>query len=376
MLDSPSVEEIIAGDVTDHCCTLSLEVLRNLGLGQRIVTLEAHVRRFPPGVERGIFYGLRDALAILGDRPVKVWSLEPGSVFHVGEPVLVIEGAAEDVAIVRPALTGVLTFGSSIVSRAEEFVRAAAGKPVFFFGLRKLHPAHVRQYLECAWVAGMEINATSQSAGIIAGLALQDCQEHFTNLVADDPAASWAAFIDLPESSGRIFIVLDNSDDPVVEVRQAVEKFGPRLSGVLIDTDSSRRGNFVSIISEVAWHLRLMGRGDVKLCITGNVTPSLVSATTSEVASYGVGLSVLDAPLFDFSIQVVAVDGRPRSKLGVKPGKKAGFKCSACGKCIIALFDEEPQCCGKSMDSRMREVRKSEVLDLAKIRETIRTSAS
>jgi nicotinate phosphoribosyltransferase len=371
MLDSPSAGEIVAGGVTDHCCTLSLDVLRNLGLGRRVVTLEAHARRFPAGVDRGIFYGLRDVLAILGERPVRVWSLEPGSNFYAGEPVLVIEGHAEDLALVRPALTGVLTFASSFVSRAAEFVRAAAGKPVFFFGLRKLHPAHVRQYLECAWVAGMEISATPQSAGIVPLLVLEDCQEHFANLVADDPADSWAAFLNLPQGSGAIFIVLDNYDDPVVEVQRAAKKFGRKLSGVLIDTDSSRRGNIVSIISEVAWHLELMGRGDVKLCLTGNVTPSLVADTAATVASYGVGLSVLDARMFDFSLQIVAVDGLPRSKLGVKPGRKSVFACPECGKRSTALADGQPQCCGRPMDSRHVEIRPSEIPDLARTREAI-----
>jgi nicotinate phosphoribosyltransferase len=372
MLESPSADDIASGGVTDHCCTLSLQVLRRLGIERRNVTLEAHVRKFPVGIERGIFFGLHDVMAILGKRPVRVWSLPQGSFFQAGDPVVVIEGPAEDLAIVRPALTGVLTFGSSIVSRANRFVAAAAGKPVLFFGLRKVHPAHVRQYLECAYVAGMEIDATPQSAAVLARFDLADCQEHFTNLVANDPADSWAAFLDLPRQDGPMFIVLDNDDDPVAEVRRAVEKFGPKLKGVLIDTDSSRRGNFAAILAEVSWRLRLMDRADLKLCVTGNVTPSLVQETAAMVASYGVGLSVLDAPLFDFSLQVVAVDGKPRSKIGVRPGKKDLFVCSTCGRSTAGLFGETLQCCGKPMRALMSKADPTAKVDLPAIRDEIR----
>jgi nicotinate phosphoribosyltransferase len=170
MLNCPTEDEIVRGLVTDHCCTLSLEVLRRLGIADRIVTLEAHVRRFPPGISRGIYYGIDDVIKMVQGRDVKVWSMAPGSFFFEREPVLILEGSAEILATIRPSVTGALTFGSSIVTRANDFVRIAKDKPVFFFGLRKLHPAHVRQYLECAYVAGMEINTTLQALAIFQAL--------------------------------------------------------------------------------------------------------------------------------------------------------------------------------------------------------------
>src|ERR1043166_110650 len=160
-----------------------------------------------------------------------------------------------------------------------------------FFGSRKIHPAHVRQYLECAYVAGMEVNAAPQAAHILPNLELADCQEHFSNLIADQVQDSWREFVNLPRERGAVFIVLDNFNDPVIETIQSVDLLGARLQGILIDTDSSRRGNIESIISEVAWHLRLMGRNDVKICLTGGVTPELIRGTRELVSSYGVGLS-------------------------------------------------------------------------------------
>lgn|ERR1043166_3100706 len=140
MLDCPTADEITSGQVTDHCCTLSGEVLRRLGVGNRLVTLEAHVRRFPADVSRGVFYGLGDVLDVLRNQPVNIWAIRPGTVFLEREPVLIIEGPAECLAPLRPAITGVLTFASSLVTRAYQIVQAAAGKPVTFLARARYIP--------------------------------------------------------------------------------------------------------------------------------------------------------------------------------------------------------------------------------------------
>src|SRR5438445_731787 len=133
MLQCPSENEIATGLVTDHCCTLSREVLQRLGIADRIVTLEAHVRCFPTEVKKGVYYGLGDVLSVLQPHAVELWSMRPGSVFFEREPVLVLEGKAADLATIRPAITGALTYGSSLVTRATEIVSAAAGRTVHFF---------------------------------------------------------------------------------------------------------------------------------------------------------------------------------------------------------------------------------------------------
>jgi nicotinate phosphoribosyltransferase len=375
MLQCPSENEIATGLVTDHCCTLSREVLQRLGIADRIVTLEAHVRCFPTEITKGVYYGLGDVLSALQHHDVELWSMRPGSVFFEREPVLVLEGKAADLATIRPAITGVLTYGSSLVTRANEIVSAAGGRDVHFFGSRKLHPAHVRQYLECAYVAGMKINAAPQAREILPSLRLEDCQEHFSNLVADGHQDSWREFVSLPPDQGAVFIVLDNYNDPVVEAREAIEVLGDRIRGILLDTDSSRRGDIKSIIAEVSWHLRLMNRSDVKICLTGGVTPQLIDETKEDISSYGVGLSALDCSLFDFALQVVAVEGKARAKLGVQPGKKTVFVCHQCARRVVDLFDKTLNCCGSPMVSQLRQPALDNVRDLAAIRDEIRRNA-
>ena len=371
MLETPTPAEIISGSVTDHCCTLSLNVLRALQIGERIVTLEAHVRSFPPETREGICYGIGDVLKILHGTNIQAWAIEPGACFFEHEPVLVLEGRADELALIRPSITGILAFSTSFVTRARNFVKAAGDKPIFFFGQRKLHPAHVRQYIECAYVAGMEINTTPQALQIVHSARLEDCGEHYANLIADTSEAAWDAFLHLSPEDGALFIVLDNYDDPVTEMRKALQQFGQQLKGVLVDTDSSRRGNIEAILGEIAWHLKVANRLDILLCLTGGVTPELVVRTSKHVSSYGVGLGALNGPQFDFALQVVAVEHQPRSKIGVRPGRKSIFVCDRCGSRIVDLFDLPPTCCGKPMASQLSNVSNWAPIDLADVRKKI-----
>lgn len=218
----------------------------------------------------------------------------------------------------------------------------------------------------------MEVNAAPQAAHILPNLELADCQEHFSNLIADQVQDSWREFVNLPRERGAVFIVLDNFNDPVIETIQSVDLLGARLQGILIDTDSSRRGNIESIISEVAWHLRLMGRNDVKICLTGGVTPELIRGTRELVSSYGVGLSALLGPLFDFARQVVAVNGQPKAKIGVQPGKKTILLCRRCYRRLITLFGDDVECCSAPMISLVETPDPRRSRDLQLHREEIR----
>jgi nicotinate phosphoribosyltransferase len=360
MLTSLAKDEVVSGRVTDHCSALSLAALEALGIADRSVTLEAHVRRFPAGVSTGFVYGLADVMEMLAGRDVDVRAMNQGERFHEGEPVLAITGAARDLALIRPAITGALTFGTSLVTRAAEFKAAAGSTPVYFFGSRKLHPTHVLQYLESAYVGGMEINASSVCHHITPGVPLEDCQEHYANLVSGNIEESWRVFLDLPPELGAQFIVLDNRNDPVQELNHALASLGEKLKGVLLDTDSTRRGDLNAILRELRWHLRIAEREDVKIALTGGVTPERIRQTREIVNSFGVGLAALQTDQFDFALQVVAVDERPYSKIGVRPGLKQVWSCSGCHQRIVGLEAEGPrECCGTAMDGLLQPVEDS-----------------
>ena len=349
MLTTPTPKEIAAFSVSDHCNSLSQLTLERLGLASTPIRVEASVRQFPTGLREAFFFGQEDVRDIVTRTEVRMECLPDGAVFRENEPVLALIGPAGQIALLRTALTGVLTFYSSLITRMTDFVVAARPRPVHFFGLRKIHPSHALQYLLCAYIAGMEIDATGLATQICPGTKIADCQEHFANIVASSVELSWEAFLSLGVSHGALYIVFDNTSDPVEEMERALTSLGERLHGILVDLDSTRRGHLARVIQEIRWKLKLSNRQDIQICLTGGVTPQIIRETKDLVVSYGVGVNALQAPVLDFSFQVVEVGGRPRSKLGVLGGRKSTFLCANCGARMIDLVDSSPKCCGVSM---------------------------
>jgi nicotinate phosphoribosyltransferase len=349
MLETPTPESIVRFAVNDHCNTLTVATLKALNLSQAQLSLEATVRSFPPGVTRALFLGQEDVRALVGNLKVEVVALPDGSVFAEREPVLRLSGMAEDLAVLRTSLTGAITFYSSLVTRMAEYAKVAKPVPVHFFGLRKIHPSHVYQYLLSAYVSGMEIDATELSRQIQPGIIAADCQEHFTNIVADAVEDSWSAFLDLPPELNALHAVLDNLSDPIEETRRIVRHCGAKVKGLLVDLDATRRGHLVRVVEELLWTLKLMERPDIKIFLTGGVTLDVIAQTKHLVSGYGVGVSSLQAPVLDFSFQVVEVNGRSHSKLGVLPGRKSAFVCALCEQRVIQLESAVPHCCNLPM---------------------------
>src|SRR5205823_2307916 len=140
-----------------------------------------------------------------------------------------------------------LAFSSSYVTRMINLFLAAYPKTVSFFGLRKIHPAHIYQYLDCAYVSGLDISAAVVPQRIVGG-AYADCQEHFANIVATSCDDAWRVFLSIPSDAGRLFPVLNNDGDPIQEVKRLIKNHGADLSGVLLDVDFSRRGDLSRLL--------------------------------------------------------------------------------------------------------------------------------
>jgi nicotinate phosphoribosyltransferase len=234
-----------------------------------------------------------------------------------------------------------------------DYAKIAKPIPVHFFGLRKIHPSHCYQYLLSAYVAGMGVDATELALHVDPSLTVSDCQEHFTNIVSDSVEASWQSFLDLPANLNALHPVLDNLSDPIEEARRIIQHCGAKVKGLLVDLDATRRGNLVRIIEELVWTLKMLARPDIKIFLTGGVTSDIISQTKHLVSGYGVGVSSLQAPVLDFSFQVVDVEGRPHSKLGVLPGMKSAFQCSTCSSRKIDLHLAHPICCDARMEQQL-----------------------
>ena len=290
-------------------------------------------------------------------RELEVRSLFDGEVAHAREPVMHIDGDYADYAHLETLYLGALTDGTKVASNTRAVVEAANGKPVIMFGAR--HQSHEAQAgAGYAAHVGGAIGVSTDEQGewwgsrglgtiphaliaVYGGdtvLATLKFDQHINQ--SDEPLGHLTAR-ENPEGHINITALVDFHNDVVGTSLQVAKALGQRLWGVRVDTSEDMID--ASVLEEIRL-ARGRASGDVR-----GVTPRLVEilraaldrnsyAHVRIVASggfdaakirrfeeagvpvdvYGVGAELLHAggPAYDYTADVVRVDGRPLGKVG------------------------------------------------------------
>jgi nicotinate phosphoribosyltransferase len=68
----------------------------------------------------------------------------------------------------------------------------------------------------------------------------------------------------------------------------------------------------------------------VKLFTSGGLDEESIPELNEYANGYGVGTSISNAPVIDFSMDIVEIDGEPMAKRGKCSGKKSVYRCERC----------------------------------------------
>ena len=137
-------------------------------------------------------------------------------------------------------------------------------------------------------------------------------------------------FDEIVDADVNRIALVDTFGDEKFEALNAAEALGERLFAVRLDTPSSRRGNFKSIFKEVRWELDLRGYQHVKLLASGGIDEDDIANLNEIVDGYGVGTSISNAPVIDFGMDIIEIEGEPIAKRGKLSGVKRVLKCTKC----------------------------------------------
>ena len=77
-----------------------------------------------------------------------------------------------------------------------------------------------------------------------------------------------------------------------------------------------------AIIDEVRWELDTHGHSGVKIFLSGGVTRQDVILFRHCVDAFGIGGAIANAPVIDFGMDIVEINGKPRAKRGKRSGIK------------------------------------------------------
>ena len=358
-----SDEEIKSGRTTDVYFKRTKRVLEAKGMTGVRVAAEVTTSAIPGDSGWGVLAGVEEAARLFEGTPVDVYSIPEGSVFRPGDhrgmraPVMVVEGSYYDFCELETPLIGFLCQESGVASRAATVRLAAGDKPVVAFGARRAHPALAPALDRAAFIGGLDGVSTILGAEAI-GEEPMGTMPHSLMIVFGDQVKAWKAYDEtLGEEVPRVALV-DTYWDEKVEAVRAAEALEGRLSGVRLDTPSSRRGDFPTIIREVRWELNLRGFQDVGIFVSGGLdAEAVVRLGEAGADGFGVGTWVSCAPPVDFALDIVEVEGKPAAKRGKLGGKKQVWRCRDClVDTVLRREDDAPACprCGGETEAMLR----------------------
>jgi len=338
--DIVGADAIRSGRATDAYFDRTATTLETAGRNPHVVA-EVTADQFPTGSFE-LFAGLKDALALLAERPVDVHALPEGTMFD-GGPVMRIEGPYLSFARLETSLLGFLSHASAIATAALDCRVAAPDAQVLSFGARHVHPAMTAAVERSALVAGLD-GFSHVAAGDLIGREASGTMPHALTICfgRGEQEAAWRAFDEAVEEAVPRVALCDTYGDEVEEVLRAVETLGDRLDGVRLDTTGSRRGDFRHIVREVRWELDVRGHTDIDVFVSGGLGPADLRALADVVDGFGVGGYVSNADPVDFALDLVAVDGKPAAKRGKLSGTKQVYRTADGGHAVGLAAREGP----------------------------------
>lgn len=324
------VDEIRQGFYTDKYFERTREILRaDSHAPCAVLQVSAKTAGYLSGIDEAI------AILKLGSEEwssLTVNALYEGDQFEAWDTVLTVEGPYECFAHLETLYLGVLCRRTLICTNTRRMVEAARPKPVLFFGARQDFWAAQPGDGYAAYAGGASSVSTDAQASLFGGSGIGTVPHSLIAAYGGDTVRASKAFADHVQGVDLIALV-DYENDCVrtsLEVARALEG---RLWGVRLDTSENlvdksvipQMGTFkpTGVNPQLVWNVRnaldAEGFGEVKIVVSGGLNATRVRAFEEEKAPvdvYAVGTSIVHDGRYDFTGDVVMVDGKPQAKLG------------------------------------------------------------
>jgi nicotinate phosphoribosyltransferase len=263
---------------------------------------------------------------------IEVLTLRDGDHVAPRETVMLITGPYVAFAHLETVYLGVLARRTRVATNTRLVVEAAWPKPVMFFPARFDHWLVQTGDGYAAHIAGAIGVSTDAQASWWGSEGIGTVPHSLIAAYGGDTAAATLALAgNIPEQVSVITLV-DFDNDCVGTSLEVARALGPRLFGVRLDTSESMvdrsivpqmgafdpRGVNAQLVRNVRTALDAEGFEYVQITVSGGFDPAKIRKFEDEqvpVDSYGVGSSLF-AGRYDFTADIVMVDGAPLAKAG------------------------------------------------------------
>jgi len=263
---------------------------------------------------------------------VQVYALFDGDEIAPWETVLLIEGPYDAFAHLETLYLGVLARRTKVGTNTRRVVEAAKPKQVMFFPARHDHWLVQTGDGYAAHIAGAIGVSTDAQASWWGSEGIGTVPHALIAAYHGDTVLASQKFAELMDSSVQLITLVDFDNDCVGTSLKVARALGERLYGVRVDTaetlvDKSvipEMGTFkpTGVNPQLVWNVRRAldreGFQHVKIVVSGGFTVEKIRQFEEQdvpVDMYGVGSSLFQGR-FDFTADVVRVEGKPCAKVG------------------------------------------------------------
>jgi nicotinate phosphoribosyltransferase len=318
--NTASEEEIRNAAVADVYFHRTMEVLRARGLEDTPVHMEVAYKTSNQD-DWFVVAGLDEVAALLEGVDVEARAVPEGTICRPNEPVLTLSGPYSAFAEHETAILGFLCQASGVATGAARCKLAAGERRLISFGARRMHPAVTPMIERAAYLGGCDGVAVELAAKRL-GIPATGTIPHALVLILGSTAETARAFDEVMAEDIPRTILIDTFDDEKFGALIAARAIPDTIYAVRFDTPGNRRGDFRDLIRECRWELDRNGFKNVKIFASGGIDVEYILHLNSVVDAYGVGGEIASAPMIDYSLDIVEVDGEDRSKRGKRGGKK------------------------------------------------------
>ncbi len=283
--------------------------------------------------------GVDEAIAILklcahrwADLTVR--GLYDGDEVDPWETVMTIEGPYDVFAHLETLYVGVLARRTRVGTNTRLVVEAAKPKDVMFFPARHDHWLVQTGDGYAAHVAGAIGVSTDAQASWWGSEGIGTVPHAIIAAYGGDTALASKKFAEYMPEHVRLISLVDFENDSVETSLAVARALGERLYGVRLDTAATmidrsvipQMGHFDprGVSPQLVWNVRealdAEGFKHVKIVVSGGFTVEKIREFEEQkvpVDAYGVGSSLFrDQGNYDFTADVVMVDGKPCAKVG------------------------------------------------------------
>ena len=318
--NTASEEEIRNAEVADVYFHRTMEVLRARGLEDTPVHVEVAYKTSDED-KWFVVAGLDEVAALLKGTGTEARAVPEGTICRPNEPVLTLSGPYGAFAEHETAILGFLCQASGVATAAARCKLAAGERTLISFGARRMHPAVTPMIERAAYLGGCDGVAVELAAKRL-GIAATGTIPHALVLILGSTAEAARAFNEaMPEDIPRT-VLIDTFDDEKFGALIAARAIPDEIYAVRFDTPGNRRGDFRDLIRECRWELDRNGFEHVRIFASGGIDVEYILYLNPVVDAYGVGGEIASAPMIDYSLDIVEVNGEDRSKRGKRGGKK------------------------------------------------------